>query len=397
MEINFSQENPRNLKDAVKTDNPVSVKTGDRPVEALYNGSKALNKYSHWSNIGISNRKECWIDYQNNDEFELEFEIPDYNFSNLRYMLKHLKMVANTLTEREIREYSLEEIGSRELGKIFANIIEEQLLRVELMESVEDRGEWLELCNKIWTPPEKDLVEKAEKNVDELSSEKDGEIVPVEKVKELCVEEIENLGFDWDVEIQEVVGSHNVPEKQKLIISSGRNGERVYTRDEARIIAVHEVFHAARAFNGYRTVEGTGLPPVTGFSTGFYDETEEGGAVLREQEADVGKEWKQKDYYLRIIAVRSLIDGKTVLETGKELEKYGATERRGFELAVRNRQILRHQIYLSGQKDWENTGEELMTGKVNPDIAEIIWREVEDGNFNEPQVSHEQIFADREF
>ena len=96
---------------------------------------------------------------------------------------------------------------------------------------------------------------------------------------------------------------------------------------------------------------------------------------------------------MRLIAAYEISQGKDLDKVGEKLIDLGADPERSFYLIARNRQALRHHIYLSGLDDWEEDNrEKLMIGKLNPKWTEKFWREVEKGSFNRPKISAAEVF-----
>ena len=64
-------------------------------------------------------------------------------------------------------------------------------------------------------------------------------------------------------------------------------------------------------------------------------------------------------------------------------------------MVARNREALRHHIYLNGVKEWKDRDDiwPLLVGKVTSEYAEMFREEVEaDGMLEEPEVGPDKVF-----
>ncbi|PSH01584.1 MAG: hypothetical protein BRC27_01655, partial [Nanohaloarchaea archaeon SW_10_44_10] len=73
----------------------------------------------------------------------------------------------------------------------------------------------------------------------------------------------------------------------------------------------------------------------------------------------------------------------------------GGSEEGAFNLLARNREALRHHIYLGGYHDWKEieNKERMLVGKVNQEWSEKLWKEVEtNGMLQKPEIGEEKLF-----
>jgi hypothetical protein len=82
-------------------------------------------------------------------------------------------------------------------------------------------------------------------------------------------------------------------------------------------------------------------------------------------------------------------------ESGEKLIELGAEPERAFDLLARNREALRHHIYLNGYHKWKNLDETwpLLIGKIDHQLAKILKKEVEaNGMIDKPPVTGDDLF-----
>jgi len=208
--------------------------------------------------------------------------------------------------------------------------------------------------------------------------------------------ELERIGIDYNVEIRDVPGCFNIPEEQTVVIARGKEKERFYSRrQQAEMLTMHELFHVVRGYNGRKVCEKADLPPIFGVHTPFYDETEEGGALYREKATFTDQSSQWKDYHLRFMAAYYLSEEVSFEESGEKLIELGAEPERAFDLLARNREALRHHIYLNGYHKWKNLDETwpLLIGKIDHQLAKILKKEVEaNGMIDKPPVTGDDLF-----
>jgi len=277
------------------------------------------------------------------------------------------------------------------LQEFFKESFRELKLYVELADNVEDREAWKEVSERIWPMISKEEYQDSLEAIQGLEDKEKEKVLDAEDLKEMFEEEIERLGFGYSVEVRDVSGCFNAPEERTVVVAKGTESERFYSREEAEMLTKHEIFHVVRGING-RNISDK-FPEVLGVHSPFYDQTEEGGALYRERKTNTNFEAKDFDYHLRLIAAYKLSTGESFHDVVEDLMDLGGSLDRSFYLVARNREALRHHIYLSGIKGWkENDTEKLLIGKLNPDWAEKFWEEVENGSFNRPEIGAEALF-----
>lgn len=377
-------------------------------LENLFHAVLVCKKEFNWSNAGIKNKEKQLLDFKkawNNDrEFQPDFEFssPKYSLDSAISFLETLEGSVQKIDRETVSNLELETLNREDLRNLFRGIFEEYRLYLRLHNDLKNKSQWQNRCTDIWHFDKKTAryanKQLRTRDFKDDEGEKD---LSAKKLSDMMEDEIKRLGMkDYEVEISNVDGCHNVPEQRKLVVAAGRNRERKYSYSEAQMLTVHEVFHAVRCYNGYETTKDTDIPPILGLHTPFYDQAEEGGAVFREFETGKIWDWKEKDYYLRTIAASCLNKGLTFEKSVEKLLDLGASLSRAYGLLARNREILRHQIYLAGYLDWKTIDnmDRMMVGKVNQKWSKKIWREVQRGNqLNEPEISSKEVFQSNSF
>ncbi len=405
MEIDFSSAGEETLEEALSNNSDPSVHvSSDRPLEDLYNATLLLkDKVSVVKNAGISNRveeRERFMDaWDNGKGFEPDFEFQNfpYNAETTLMVLEKLKQELEKIDQETMKKYGARELGAQDVRDLFKGLFQEYRLYVQLVDSIDDRERWKKNSLEIWPMIDQGHVDKCRKKLEKgfKVEEKDKDL-DSHDLKSMWKEELECLGVEWNIEVREVGGCFNIPEERTVVVADGSNEKRYYSREEARMLTMHELFHVTRAYNGIKAGESAGLPPILGLHTPFYDMTEEGGAIYREKQTNVDYPEKGKDYYLRALAAYYQHQDIEFQEIVEKLVDLGGSVERSFYLAARNREMLRHHIYLGGYwKQWkqrENV-EPLLLGKVNPEWAERLWSEVEaEGMLEKPPVTSNDLF-----
>lgn len=389
------------IERAIRLGETVEV-SGERPAEDLYTAVLGLESSLGWSrNVSIENKQEQLEEYLGSWGSGEGFK-PEFKFSGLKYdhsdclkVLSSLNEEAKKIDKAEINDYGFEKLSTEDVRNIFRGTFQEIKLQADLAYNLKERDEWRSNCLKLWPIDESSARESREiLRKKESSEEESGRQLHAEDVAELFRDEISRLGMEYDVEVRSVAGCHNIPEEETVIVAKGVSDERVYSQEEAEMLTKHEIFHVIRSYNGKKASQGK-FPPILGVHTPFYDRAEEGGAILREMETGVLTDSKLRDYHLRNLAAYHVSKGTAFMEAARDLVNLGASRSRAFGLLARNREVLRHHIYIGGFRDWENLDRErMMTGKVNPDWAEKIWREVEAGGvFSRPEIPAEKVFS----
>ena len=374
-------------------------------LQELYFVSVVLKDKFSWSkNVEITNKLDELQRFKQKWEENGEYH-PRFNFSSFEYdeekalsILDELTAECQKIDKKTLRQYNVKELTVEDLRNLYRGIFEEFKLYVKLSANLSDRNKWKKSCLKIW-PMDEEAVMKSKKELDKISynGEEDEKTLEAKDLKMMWENELSRLKIDYDVEIRDVDGCFNIPEEQTVVVAEGTDTERFYSRKEAEMLTIHELFHVIRAYNGVKIAEKSGFPPILGVHTPFYDETEEGGAIYREFEAGVITKGKEKDYHLRALAAYYTYQDHKFSDIIEKLVHQGARPERAFALAARNREILRHHIYMGGYfKDWKEneSRNDLLSAKVNREWAEKIREEIEAENsaLEEPPVNPEQIF-----
>ncbi len=329
--------------------------------------------------------------------------IPDFEFTGLDFKKEKLLEILNQCRDQlqKIDEESMEKYGAQELNpedmrEFFRQIFREIELHIKLIDELDEEENWRKYSEEIWPEITEEKYTEALREIRELELEDEEKNIKPEELAEMFRDEFTRLGVEYEVELREVQGSFNLPGEKKLITSKGRNGERMYSKEEAEALTIHETFHAIRGLNGYRACEKSGFPPILGVFTPFYDQTEEGGAVYREKVTGKLSGYKKFDYLLRLIASYKISKStnfrEEFTEIAEELVELGADKERAFKILARNRQGLRHHIYWNGVEQWEKGDrEKLLIGKLNPEWAEKFSREI-GGMIGKPEIGPEKLF-----
>ncbi|MFB6199312.1 MAG: tyrosine/phenylalanine carboxypeptidase domain-containing protein, partial [Candidatus Nanohaloarchaea archaeon] len=378
--------NEKQLENKIVAGKPINVPE-DRPVEALFRFIKQSTNLIRLLEPKIDNRQTEKQRFLRNEDYkpELEFSELEYNQEQFLKLLNQAEQGVKKIDSSTMEEYNAETVTAEEFQKFLKQSIEEIKLRLELAENIHNEETWRKCSEKIWPMIDKKQYKKSREKIQELEPGEETKKLDAEDVKKLFQQEIKSLGISYDVETRKVSGCQNLPGDRKLIVAEGENGERRYSREEAQTLATHETFHVARAVNGYKASEKTGLPPFLGVFTPFYDSTEEGGAVFRELETGKISDNKRFDYHLRLIAAYKIHGTENFREEFQrvvdELTDLGASRERAFDLLVRNRQALRHHIYWNGVKQWKQAEnkDKLLLGKLNSEWSEKFWEEAEAG------------------
>jgi len=372
-------------------------------LQQLFNATEILKHHSSWiKNVGINNKekekKRFLKQYSNEKEFKPDFQFkkPFYNEKTFIQVLDELIGECEKIDSHTLDKYNANKITSEEFRRIWREIFKEMKHYVRLASNIEDRKQWKKHCLNIWEMVDNETIRNSEEKLDQLETRNNKDKnLDAKDIAHMWREELHKLGIDYNIEIRDVNGCFNIPEDQTVVVANGKNNKRHYSKTEAEILTKHELFHVARAYNGRKISEKNSLPPILGLHTGFYDKTEEGGAIYREHQTNVITNEKKFDYHLRLMAAYYTYKDFKFQKITSKLIEHGATPERSFELAARNREILRHHIYQGGYyEEWEGRGDinKLLIGKVNRSTARILEKEI-GGMLGEPPVKAEDLFS----
>ena len=379
----------------------------EKLIEELSEAGKILIDKASWiKNIKIENKisqRERFKEKRDKEEnFRPDFKYQEFphDEEKLLNVLDQCIKASEEISEEHLEKFDAEKISAEEMQEFFTEIFEEMRLYVKLGANIESEEDWRKYSQKIWPLPEEETVENSREKVRGLETENLEKNVSPEELAEMFKEELERLGVEYDVEIRDSGGCYNIPEERTVVVARGDEEKRMYSRPEAEMLTMHELFHAMRALNGFEAGRESGFPEILGLQTPFYDQTEEGGALFREEATDTRYGDKSFDYHLRLIAAVEIAQSENYREDFERIvEKLidlGGTVDRSFYLVARNREALRHHIYQAGfYEEWESREEKwpLLIGKVNIEWAEKFRKEVEaDGMFERPLVSEEELF-----
>ena len=363
-------------------------------IRELQERVKDLVSEAHWARTKIVNRqeqKQAFLQaHESGESWNPDFRFQKPETSELREEVHEGLELAKSIDEKDVTRVGFEVLDKNDIKEFFTECFKELELYLELTEKIDDRMAWREVNEQIWPIVSEEKYRDSLEKIEGLKNQEEEKDLRAEEVKQLFEEEIEGLGFNYSVEVRDVDGCHNIPEEKTVVVARGSEKQRLYSEREAKMLAKHEILHIVRGING-RNLSDRFF--ITGVHSPFYDKTEEGGAVLREHETNVNYSSKDFDYHLRLIAAYEISQGKNLDKVAEKLIDLGADPERSFYLIARNRKALRHHIYLSGLDDWKkNNREKLMIGKLNPKWADKLWREVEEGSFNRPKISAEEVF-----
>jgi hypothetical protein len=388
-------------------ENPELSFDQDELVEELSEAGKILLDKASWiKNIKIENkvaeRERFKEKRKEGEDFRPDFEYREFphDEEKLLNILDQCVKASQEISEQHLEKFGAEVISAEDMSEFFSEIFEELKHFVKLGANIEDEKAWRRYSEKIWPLPEEKTVENSREKVEGLESQEMEKNVSPEELADMFEDELDRLGVEYDVEIRDTGGCYNIPEERTVVVARGDEEKRYYSRPEAEMLTMHELFHAMRALNGFEAGRNSGFLEILGFHTPFYDQTEEGGAIFREHATGTSFEDKEFDYHLRLIAAVEIAESDDYREEFSEIvEKLidlGGSVDRSFYLVARNREALRHHIYQTGYyEEWKDRDEKwpLLVGKVNSEWAEKLREEVEaDGMFERPLVGEEELF-----
>lgn len=386
-------------------DEPVIAFHEDGILDQLYTATAILLHHANpFKHIRISNKTAEWERFQDahgsSGRFEpsFAFDSVPWNADTFRLVLDEAAAATQQITDDTLQQYGAKTIDAETVRTMFADTFREFTHYVQLAAHIDDRKTWRQHSEALWPMVADGTIQHVRQELKRGFDPTDDEqkTLTAADVKSLWVEELDRLGVAWNVEVRDVAGCFNIPEERTMVVANGDSSRRHYSRSEAALLTVHELFHVVRSYNGIKVAEDSGFPPILGLHTPFYDMTEEGGAVYREHATGMNTPAKDKDYCLRALAAHELHNGTAFHDVVDTLVDHGASLKRAFMLATRNREVLRHHIYYGGyHEQWKNRDAywPLLMGKVNADYADLLKNEVEaDGMFTKPPVTADALF-----
>ena len=378
--------------------------SSEKPMKDLSEAVKLLLDKTQWfKTIKIKNKEEELQRFKEKHSEEEKF-IPKFEFKEFPHnketlldLLTQLKEESKKIKSKNLEEYNAKNMEAEEMQEFFRDILEELELYVKLASNIREEKSWRRYSEEIWPIIDEITAEESKESLSEIVTRDLEKKVSPKELKKMFEEELERIDMDYDVEMRETGGCFNIPEEKTVVVAKGENGNRKFSKEEARMLTMHEIFHAIRAYNGFNAGEKTGFPDIIGLHTPFYDRSEEGGALYREEKTGIAYSEKEFDYHLRLIAAYKLSETDEFQEefhkVCKELIDLGATPRRSFELVARNREALRHHIYQAGRRDWREIENKnmMLVGKLNEKWAERFQEEI-GGMIQKPEITAEQIF-----
>ncbi|PSG99473.1 MAG: hypothetical protein BRC29_05135 [Nanohaloarchaea archaeon SW_7_43_1] len=334
-------------------------------------------------------------------DFKPEFEFQEFPYSRetLLEILEECRAGTDEIAGQHLESYGAEELTPEDLQELFTGILDEIELYIKLASNIDNEENWRNYSEEIWPMVDQETAGSSKQELKQIEKGKLRETLTPEQVKRMFEQEIARLGMNYGVETRKTAGCFNSPEEKTVVVAEGEKRERMYSKEEAEMVTVHELFHAVRAYNGFKAGEESGFSEILGLHTPFYDRAEEGGALYREKATGTMYDNKEFDYHLRLIAAYKLSQSddfkKEFSSIAEELIQLGGTEGRALNLLARNREALRHHIYLSGYHDWKEieNKEKMLLGKVNKSWADRLWKEIEaEGMLREPEIGEEKLF-----
>lgn len=376
-------------------------------IEELSEAGKILIDKASWiKNIKIENkvaeRKRFKEKRNKGEDFRPEFKYREFphDEKKLSNVLDQCIKASEAISRRHLEKFNAKEMTAEDMQDFFSEIFREMKLFVKLAANIEDEEAWRNYSEKIWPLPGEKTVENSLEKLKELEPLENEKKVSPEELAEMFERELDRLDVEYEVEVRDSGGCYNIPEERTVVVARGDEKKRMYSRPEAEMLTMHELFHAMRALNGFEAGRNSGFPEILGLHTPFYDQTEEGGALFREKATGTSFADKEMDYHLRLIAAVEIAESEYYLEEFQSIvEKLidlGGSVERSFYLVARNREALRHHVYQAGYyEEWKDLDERwlLLVGKVNSEWAEKFREEVKaDGMIERPLISEEELF-----
>lgn len=405
MDIDFSSEESAGDKIDEVLEKGLEFEALTRDEKILHDLTNAvrliLDRSSWVKHASIENMAEERERFREAREKGKDFE-PSFRFKQFQYdettfyeLIDALRNETRKINQQTLEKYGAEKLGKEDFRQLFNGIFDDLETNVRLSANLEDRESWRKYSERKWPMVDEKVVKRSRKRLEEIEVEEQEKNLDSGDVKTMWQEELKRLGIDYNVEIRQTGGCFNIPEDRTVVVADGSEEKRYYSVEEAQMLTMHEIFHVLRAHNGFEAGRESGIPPILGLHTPFYDQAEEGGAIYREFETGTNYPAKEFDYHLRLVAAHLMYRGLEFQKVVEKLVSLGGSIERSFYLAARNREILRHHIYLGGYSDWKEmdreTREKMLIGKVNREWAEKLWPET-GGMIGKPEVTAEKVF-----
>jgi hypothetical protein len=363
-----------------------------------------LDKTQWFKNVKIKNKKEEKKRFKelrdSQEKFKPHFEFEEYQYDKNQIfdLINQCREATDKIALTHLQKHDAKELTPEDLREFFKQILKEIELYVKLSANVEDEESWRKYSEEIWPMINQKRAEKSMEKLQNIQKTELEKNMGAEEVAEMFREELNRLGMDYKVETRDVGGCLNIPEEKTVVVAKGEKGDtRKYSREEAKMLTMHELFHAIRAYNGYKAGKKSGFPEILGLHTPFYDRAEEGGALYRETTTQTMYQNKEFDYHLRLNAAYKIAQTDNYQQefqkTVEELIELGGSVDRSFYLVARNREALRHHIYQAGRNDWKNieNKDKMLVGKLNQKWADKFQKET-GGMIQKPEITAKQIF-----
>lgn len=252
----------------------------------------AINDYAHVDKVicAIARKlsKLPCMPKNLNEEKEKFFQSNSYNpiFVYEGQPAKELDALKNALLNLDI--------SAAGIGMLFKKKQDELLKIIEMMKSIGTRR-FTEISQSLYGIPDDKLLQKANDFIGIFDSP-DESYISSEQVKVRLELALKKYGFTWQVREKDMISRAAVSQSSKLLFIKK---DSFFTNKFIKRIIVHEIgTHILRAENGAQQ-------PYDIFSLGLtgYLSTEEGLAVVNEEEHDCLTRSTLKTYAARVIAV----------------------------------------------------------------------------------------------
>lgn len=404
--VNFELDSaPEKLRKYLKDGKDIEpVIDEDNPLHSLSKAFKTCFEIGKWmENLEMANREQikqkALKEGVKGFQPDYRFKDPFYNEQSFLELIDRLQGLVKGVDDSDLEPFGPKALTAGDIRELLDQNFEELRNDIKICSNAENREIWIENSLQKWPMVSESTFRNSRKKLETWDEKKnDSKQISFGQIEKMWRKDLNNLGMNYEVERRRVKVCHNLPEKKKLVIAEGLEGERKYTLKEAERLTSHEIFHAVRAFNGFEAGSKSGFPEILGLHTPYYSKTEEGGAVYRERRQGTIYPEKEFDYHLMLVSSYLTSEGYTFEEVVNELQSLGGTQERSIHLAARSREALRLHIYQGGYyEDWKGLSDEeadkLMIGKVNMKWGHNLYREAENnGMLDRPKISAEEVF-----